>query len=862
MKLDQVGHYHIRAKIAEGGFGIVYIAHDPMLDRDVALKVLHPHHMVEPSRVARFLREARSAAMLQHPGIIQVYEIIETDDCMALVMEYIDGGTLEQYLIDHPELTVSERLLLAAEIAETLEAAHDTGVIHRDVKPANVLMTKTGRVKLTDFSLARLLDSALTQLTGENNVLGTPAYMSPEQCEGKKASPQSDLYSLGIMVYEMVTGSLPFDAENYLAVLRHHMDTPPTPVRLLKPTLPLELEELIMKCLSKNPENRPSSGTELAKAFRAIAAGEKIDKDTANTLELHTVRRTPTPTEMQRVQPDGQPPAVSQQRPKLRVLPREEEELVASSTSLFIEEDLDAPQRKRAGGGKSKGRRRWMGRVLVAAIVALIAAGASLFLMNRDSKENLAKTVGVPGLFSATPLLDYVKQPDDNYSFTLNSVMPGHGFTTYIIDMSSQTWHADKVSPPVWRHWLTLIVPDAVSSDKALLVLSENLSGANQPMGQPPETLANIAYTSKSVVAILEGFPRDPVGFWDEDAFANPSEFAVATFARYLDTNDPTWPVVMPIVKTVVRGMDTVQAYTSEELKLAAPINEFVLTGSSTGWGIWLTAAVDKRVAAIAPVHFDILNIGAQIEHQVGFRGAMAPFMQPFSDAGIMPALDTQAGENLLKIIDPYEYRSSLLVPKLLLLPTGDPLATIDAPKLFFDDLQGEKYLLMTPNFSLGQSNPLLRRTDMFAPPNGYPGSVKEGGASMLDTLRVFYHKVLVEKPMPQFTWNVRTDGAFEITAGDIPTEVRLWLAESPDRDFRYEKIGDAWSMTELKPYDESVYSGKVTAGREKYTAFFIELVYPSKLGINFSLTTPVTILAPEKPQELAQGNSRIQQSD
>ncbi len=847
MERQLIGHYEVLDKIAEGGFGVVYNAHDTRLKRDVAIKVLHTYHASDPARVARFLREARSAAKLQHPGIVQVHDVVEMDGQMALVMEFIRGVNLDVYLQEHLGLTLADKLEIGAQVAETLSVAHEAGIIHRDVKPANVMIDVAGRVKLTDFSLARLLDSSLTQLTGDNNVLGTPAYMSPEQCQGENAVPQSDLYSLGVMIYEMAAGALPFEAENYLALLRHHTDTPPTPIRLIRPTLPVELEKLIIQCLEKDPELRPASGTALAERLREIAhehPERPIDVQRADTVTL------PAPPS-KRITPPPRP------------IPRTEPEPETAAQTVPANEEAIRGQDER---GLPK-ERTWRRKALVLAGMALVALVVALALRGTLSDEPI--TTMMPEILTSTPLADYVRAEDLRYEYEeVVEPIQGDGYTAHVFDVTSQTWHADEVKPRVWRHWLTMVVPERVMKDKALLVLTDGLGAADQPPATVPRALIEIAEKTNSVVAAFDGFPREPVGFYDEADMAedmDPDEFAVASFMQFLETGDPTWPVVCPLVKSVVRAMDTVQDYAANTLELDTPIEAFVITGSGNGWATWLTGAVDERVAAIAPIQFGLVDLVKQIEHQAGKREALSPFLEIFSESGAMSELETERGEELLEIIDPYYYRDKLAMPKLLLLPAGvETMTTVDGVSLYYDELFGDTHLFCVPNLEPSDMGPLLTPSEkdedkaglgeddglMWMPPK--PEAQVDVAQELRDTLSVFYHKLLVDKPMPKFSWTISDDGEFQLTCEDMPAEVRLWVAESDTRDFRYETIGATWQMEKHK-IDDGKLAGNLREGKGKYRAFCLELVYPSSLGINASVTTPVTVLEPlETRRQLA----------
>ena len=289
-----------------------------------------------------------------------------------------------------------------------------------------------------------------------------------------------------------------------------------------------------------------------------------------------------------------------------------------------------------------------------------------------------------------------------------------------------------------------------MTTDTALLVFSNGFSTPDKPLEEVPVLLLALALTTKSVVAIVEGFPRDPVGFQDD--IDNPeaveqNEFAVMSFLRYLDTEDPSWPIVCPMVKSAVRSMDCVQEYLYQELTPPLEVRRFVLTGEANGWGTWLTGAIDTRVAAIAPVQFDLLNISAQIKHQVGGRGEMSPFLSLFSDLDLLPALDTPAGKELLRLIDPVLYRNRLNIPKLLLLPGHNPYATVDASNLYCDELEGETALFCAPEYypdaGIIPSFPsrAARRS-----PRARRNQIEYSSQDFRDTLQVFYHRVFGEQ--------------------------------------------------------------------------------------------------------------------
>jgi predicted ATPase len=257
--------YRLDAELGHGGMGVVYRAHDTLLNRTVAVKVLSDGS-VESGAHARLLREARAAAQLNHPNIVSVYDAGETERAPFIVMELVEG----QSLYERPPRTLAETLAIARQICAALEHAHAHGIIHRDLKPENVILTPDGSAKLMDFGLAR--SNVATRLTSEGAIIGTVFYLAPEQAQGHEVDGRADLYALGVMLYEMTTGSLPFDGDP-VTVLSRHIQTPPAPPRTLRPDLPPVLEGVILKLLAKNPADRFPSAREVAAALADVADG-------------------------------------------------------------------------------------------------------------------------------------------------------------------------------------------------------------------------------------------------------------------------------------------------------------------------------------------------------------------------------------------------------------------------------------------------------------------------------------------------------------------------------------------------------------------------------------------------------------
>jgi eukaryotic-like serine/threonine-protein kinase len=249
---------------------VVYCARDRELDRDVAIKVLAEHLASDVEFRQRFLRESRLAAKLSHPNVVSVYDGGETDGLPYIVMEYVEGVTLADELARRGRLSPDEATGLAIQACAGLEHAHDTGLVHRDVKPQNLLLRTDGVLKIADFGIARAVEG--TQLTEAGTVLGTAVYLSPEQASGEQVSPAADIYSLGAVMYELIAGQPPFSFEKNIPALVLKKRTGRVPsLRDLVPELPDRLDEIVLRCLSPEPSARPSSATELAQELAGFA---------------------------------------------------------------------------------------------------------------------------------------------------------------------------------------------------------------------------------------------------------------------------------------------------------------------------------------------------------------------------------------------------------------------------------------------------------------------------------------------------------------------------------------------------------------------------------------------------------------
>ena len=276
MQIEVLGErYQLQDPIGRGGMATIYRGHDTRMDRVVAVKVLREVYSTDPKFVTRFQREAKAASALQHPNIVQVYDYGQSDGNYFIVMELIEGTDLRRYLRSRGILAVDRAIIIAHDVALGLGAAHRRGIVHRDVKPQNILVGRDGSIKLTDFGIASVYkDINAERLTTTGMTLGTVQYYAPEQAQGEIVNPAADVYALGIVMYEMLTGRTPFDGDTPVAVAMQHIQDMPTPPSQLNPGIPPALEEIIMRCLEKVPEMRYRDGSSLARALELLGEEE------------------------------------------------------------------------------------------------------------------------------------------------------------------------------------------------------------------------------------------------------------------------------------------------------------------------------------------------------------------------------------------------------------------------------------------------------------------------------------------------------------------------------------------------------------------------------------------------------------
>jgi eukaryotic-like serine/threonine-protein kinase len=354
--------------LGDGGMAEVYLARDNSLDRHVALKVLRERYAEDEEFVERFRREALNAAALNHPGIVQVYDRGRTEDgAFYIAMEYVPGGTLKERMKAEGSLAPREAADMTLRVADALAVAHDRGIVHRDVKPQNVLLADSGEAKVSDFGIARAASSET--MTQTNAVLGTLAYMSPEQVRGERVGPASDLYSLGVLLYEMLTGELPYRGDDPIATAMKRLDEEPPHPRETNPAVPEELDALVVKLLAKDPGDRYASTASLSKDLRRLR--------------------------------DGLPPLADKPGDATtRQVPRE---------AGFVHTSPAVPRGRASGQPAGPGRRRAVVVPLVALLVGAILIGGLVWALGSGSPDRTApekadaRRVEVPLLVGLPP---------------------------------------------------------------------------------------------------------------------------------------------------------------------------------------------------------------------------------------------------------------------------------------------------------------------------------------------------------------------------------------------------------------------------------------------------------------------------
>lgn len=435
----------------------------------------------------------------------------------------------------------------------------------------------------------------------------------------------------------------------------------------------------------------------------------------------------------------------------------------------------------------------------------------------------------------STALNDYVNKPDTNYNVIPITTLPYPGFQVHLLLMNSQQWRdVSETTHPIWSHLITIIEPDVLLSNKAMLIVN----GGSNPVTPEfdPElgpVVAGIAQGTASIIAMVSQIPNQPIQFFDQPEPIREDALVAYSWDKAMRTGDEFWPVYLPMVKSVVRAMDAIQVFANTVIE--HPIDKFVLTGfSKRGATVWLTATVDPRVHAIAPGVIDFLNSAPHIEHHFRSYGFYSSALDDFVDFNILRRVRTPEGQDILRIIDPYEYRNLLDMPKFLINSSGDEFFPSDSARFYFQDLLGEKLIRYVPNTGHGLIDSVT------------------GIQNAINSLVSWYASVITDTLRPVIQWN-NYSGALTAAAFPPPTVAKLWKASNPNgRDFRLEEIGEAWESIELEWNSTGIYYVFVPQPAQGWTAYFVEFEYPSLIGLPQTYSTQVYVTPDTLPFEVA----------
>lgn len=431
--------------------------------------------------------------------------------------------------------------------------------------------------------------------------------------------------------------------------------------------------------------------------------------------------------------------------------------------------------------------------------------------------------VSAPPCADLNALERYIALPDPSYR-KVGAALPGNGYTAHLIELVSQRWRDEsEVDRPRWQHQLTLVVPDEVANDTALLVIAGGSNNKPAPAKANP-LLPMAAMMTRSVTAELRMVPNQPLTFAGETDPRAEDGIIAYSWDKYLRTGDETWPLRLPMTKSVVRAMDAITGFCRSPAGRGLEIGRFVLVGASKrGWTTWTAAAVDRRVTAVLPVVIDLLNIEASFEHHYRAYGFWAPAIAAYQASGIMRWAGTAELASLLEIEDPFAYRDRLSLPKFVINSAGDQYFLPDSSRFYFDALIGEKYLRYVPN------------TDH---------SLK--GSDARESVLAFYHAIVAGQPRPKFSSSFAPGGVIEVKTAERPLGAVLWQAANPEaRDFRLEAIGPAYRRSTLEPDADGTYRARVPAPARGWVAYFVEMTFASLGPFPFKFTTEVCV-APE----------------
>ena len=464
---------------------------------------------------------------------------------------------------------------------------------------------------------------------------------------------------------------------------------------------------------------------------------------------------------------------------------------------------------------------QWGRRLALAVVLAAAACG-----------DTEGPPLGMDNLPPPTdPLTDldrYVKAKDPSYSWTLRSTVKGAGYTAYLISMKSLTWRsAAEVDRPQWQHDLTIIKPDNLSPGPAVLAIS---GGDNS--GAPPtmadDDMVTISKGAGAIVVNLEQVSNQPLTFAGHDGKPHEEDGIIAfSWAQVIKSKDPTWTARFPMVKSAVLAMDTAQEFLRSSAGGSLNVDKFIVAGASKrGWTAWLTAAVDSRVAAAIPIVIDVLNVEQFMVQHFETYGFWARALSDYHYNRITDSIGTPEFSFMLKNEDPYLLRKRLTMPKFVVNASGDQFFLPDGSQNYWDQLPGDKYLRYVPNADHSLS-----------------------GSDALESVLAYVLGFRDDRPRPSFSWKLEGSDTIRLQTESKPTKVLLWQAtNSKARDFRVETLGKVWQSTDLKEQSSGVYVAKVDKPATGYTAFYIEMTYPSGQIVPYKFSTQIRVVPESRP--------------
>jgi PhoPQ-activated pathogenicity-related protein len=417
----------------------------------------------------------------------------------------------------------------------------------------------------------------------------------------------------------------------------------------------------------------------------------------------------------------------------------------------------------------------------------------------------MAALLLLPASVRPAELLDFVHRPDSSARWEKLSERRAGGARVVEAELTSQTWRGFN-----WRHALRITLPpNSAHAELAVLII-----GGDGERAYLDET--ELAAQTGVTVALVRHVPNQPLFGQSEDALI------AYTFERYLTSRDADWPLLFPMTKAAIQAMDVIEELARQEHR--EPPRSFVVTGASKrGWTTWLAAVADRRVAGIVPVAFDNLNFGSQMENQLTVWGRYSDMLSDYTERALQALIGTEGGRKLVSMVDPYAYRGSLeRIPKLVINGSNDPYWELDAVNRYWPDLPGPKSLFCVPN----------------------AGHDAGSDPRATATVAAFVERIAQQKPLPSLRWAEAPPPLVAVTSDETPTRVRVWYAESPNRDFR----GARWRSVEARPQGDR-FAADVPAPDKGFVAFFAEAEYPAGAR-SLTASTPVRIASSSQPIE------------